>query len=97
MENEWAAINSHSSQCGFQVCALRSQLRDHLLPSMRCELLTSTHPPTPQPHLYTSPSVKAPTEVTLITGLGKSPSATTHTKTQTPEGDSLWEESFLLR
>lgn len=77
------------------MCIKRSE--DHLLSSERCEpprLLTS---PTPDPHLYASPGVKAPTEVTLITGLGRAP-LQRHSRrlAEIPEDDSVWKMCPLL-
>lgn len=78
-----------------EVCVLRA--RRIISYRQRGANPPTSHLPTPDPHLYASPGVKAPTEVTLITGLGRAP-LQRHSRrlAEIPGHDSVWKMCPLL-
>lgn len=93
----WNSVSSYYVLRGLLVrlCVLRAQR----IISYRQRGVNppTSHLPTPDPHLYASPGVKAPTEVTLITGLGRAP-LQRHSRrlAEIPEDESVWKMCPLL-
>lgn len=93
----WNSVSSYYVLHGLlvRVCVLRA--RRIISYRQRGVNPPTSHLPTPDPHLYATPGVKAPTEVTLITGLGRAPlQGHSRRLAEIPENDSVWKMCPLL-